>query len=99
MIACRLSPSPGVEEITGEWEKQEQTLPPIHLSLWVERDTLRARLRLSGSESFGTAKLDGRALHLDLSGREQLTAKLVSTNQLELRLARTGEGYRLRKTN
>jgi hypothetical protein len=100
IIACRLSASPAREEIIGEWEKQEQTLPPIHLSLWLERDTLRARLRLSGSESIGTARLAGRELRLDLSGRaEQLTGTLVSANELELRFARAGEGYRLRKTD
>ena len=87
-----------MEDITGDWEKQEQTLPPIHLRLWLERDTLRARLRLSGSESFGTARLDGRQLHLDLSGRaERLEGTLISTNEIELRLGRTGEGYRLRR--
>jgi hypothetical protein len=100
IIACRLSPSPGVEDITGDWEKQGQTLPPIHLSLWLERDTLRARLRLSGSESTGTARLDGRVLHVDLSGRaEQLTGRLISASTLELRRTRTGEVYRLRKTD
>jgi heat shock protein HslJ len=83
-------------QVTGEWEKEEQTLPPIHLRLWVERDTLRARLRLSGSESFGIASFDGRALRLDLSGRARpLEAELVAPNELELRLG--ARGYRLRR--
>jgi len=98
IIACRLSASPAMEDITGEWEKQEQTLPPIHLRLWLDRDTLRARLRLSGSESTGKATLNGRELRLDLSGRaEQLTGTLISANELELRFA-PGRAYRLRKT-
>jgi hypothetical protein len=97
IIACRLSASPGVEDITGDWEKQEQTLPPIHLSLWLERDTLRARLRLSGSDLTGTARLTGRELRLDLSGRaEQITGTLVSASELELRFGER-EPYRLQK--
>lgn len=100
IIACRPVPHPGPEQMTGDWEKQEQTLPPIHLRLWLERDTLRARLRLSGSESIGTARLDGRELRLILSGRaEQFTGTLISPNELELRFGRGGRTYRLRKTD
>jgi hypothetical protein len=100
IMACRPVPHPGPEEMTGDWEKQEQTLPPIHLRLWLERDTLRARLRLSGSESTGTATVDGRELRLDLSGRaEGLTGTLISANELELRFGRGGRAYRLRKTD
>ena len=89
--------SPLLSQITGDWEKQEETLPPIQLRLWIERDTLRARLRLSGSESAGTATLHGRELRLRLSGRpEQLTGEFVSPKELELRFARGTQTYRLR---
>ena len=90
--------APDSARVTGEWEKEEQTLPPIHLRLWLERDTLRARLRLSGSESFGIGTFDGRTLRLDLSGRAQpIRAELVSENELELRLAEGTDAYRLRR--
>jgi len=86
----------GAAQVTGDWEKEEQTLPPIHLRLWIDGDTLRARLRLSGSEAFGIASFDGRALRLELSGRpEPLTAQLVATNELELGLG--SRTYRLRR--
>ena len=98
VIACRAPALPGPEQVTGEWEKQEQTLPPIHLRLWLERDTLRARLRLSGSESTGTATFDGRELHLALSGREPLTGQLISPDELELRFSSGARAYRLRRT-
>ena len=91
--------SPRAEDITGDWEKLENTLPPIQLRLWVERDTLRARLRLSGSESIGTATIVGRELRLTLAGRtEQLTGELVSPNELELHFPRPSS-YRLRRRN
>jgi hypothetical protein len=84
--------------VTGDWEKEEQTLPPIHLRLWLERDTLRARLRLSGSESFGTGAFDGRTLRLDLSGRPApMRAELTSADALELRLAEGTDAYLLRR--
>ena len=95
--ACAPTLSPGVEEVVGDWERDEDTLPPIHLRLWVERDTLRARLRLSGSESIGVATLDGSALRLRLSGRpETLVGEFRSKTELELGLGQ--QFYRLRKT-
>lgn len=85
-------------QLAGDWEKEEQTLPPIHLRLWLDGDSLRARLRLSGSESFGVARFDGRALRIDLSGRaEPLLGELIATNELELRLTRGARGYLLRR--
>src|SRR5688572_28199449 len=85
-----------VLQVTGDWEKEEQTLPPIHLRLWLERDTLRARLRLSGSESFGTGTFDGRMLRLDLADRAQpLRGELLSVDELELRFTGSADAYRL----
>src|SRR5688500_5212295 len=90
--------APAAERVTGDWEKEEQTLPPIHLRLWLEHDTLRARLRLSGSESFGTGTFDGRMLRLDLAGRTgPIRVELISANELELRFAEGREVYRLSK--
>lgn len=90
--------APDAEQLTGDWEKEEQTLPPIHLRLWLERDTLRARLRLSGSESFGTGTFDGRTLRLELSGRAgPIVAELISANEFELRFADGTAAYRLKR--
>jgi heat shock protein HslJ len=88
---------PQLEQVAGEWEKREETLPPIHLTLRVERDTLRARLRLSGSESTGMATFDGRHLRLALDGRPPMRAELVSATELLLRFTADGEVYRLRR--
>jgi hypothetical protein len=104
-LACSQPPesrqpagAPDAARVTGDWEKEEQTLPPIHLRLWLERDTLRARLRLSGSESFGTGTFDGRTLRLYLSGRAgPLEADLVSANELTLRFGEGTDAYRLRR--
>ena len=88
------------DAVIGEWEKEEQTLPPIHLRLWVDGDILRARLRLSGRESIGTATFNGKELRVDLGQRwERLTGVLVTANELDLRFATTGRAYRLRKRN
>jgi heat shock protein HslJ len=88
------------EDLTGDWEKMETTLPPIQLRIWLERDTLRARLRLSGSESTGTATIVGSELRLTLTGRgEQLTGTLVSPNELALRFSSGAPAYRLRRMN
>ncbi len=90
--------APDSARVTGEWEKEEQTLPPIHLRLWLERDTLRVRLRLSGSESFGTGTFDGRTLRLDLAGRAgPISAQFTSADELELRFAEGTDAYRLRR--
>ena len=86
------------EDVVGEWEKIEQTLPPIHLRLWLDRDTLRARLRLSGRESHGTATFDGANLQVDLGQRGgRLTGVPVKADELEVRLPPGSTAYRLKK--
>ncbi len=88
------------EDVVGEWEKVEQTLPPVHLRLWLDRDILRARLRLSGRELHGTATFNGTDLQVDLGQRgERLTGVLVKEGELEVRLSPRSTAYRLRKRN
>lgn len=88
------------EDVVGEWEKIEQTLPPIHLRLWLDRDTLRARLRLSGRELHGTATFNGTDVQVDLGQPgERLTGVLVKAGELEVRLPPGSTAYRLRKRN
>ena len=96
IFGCTSTATVRVEQVTGEWEKHDDRLPPIHLRLWLERDTLRARLRLSGTESSGTAKLEGNLLRLDLSrGGEPMEGEFLSPTELELRFGLNP--YRLRK--
>ncbi len=83
------------EQVIGAWEKDDDTLPPVHLRLWLERDTLRARLRLSGSESAGTATIQGSEIQLRLSGRDvTIVGEFIS--KTELRLGLGGRSYLLR---
>ncbi len=96
LSACAREWAPRAEQVAGGWEKEEDTLPPIHLLLWLERDTLRARLRLSGSESAGTATVDGTELRLRLAGRpDVLVGEFLSETELRFELGT--KAYRLRR--
>ena len=76
----------------------DDKLPPISLQITAERVGLRARLRLSGSESIGSASLNGRELRVTFGdGRATMVAEVVSRTQLRLRLQATGPEYRLTK--
>ena len=98
-MACARQSSPRIADVVGSWEKEEQTLPPISLDLSSDGDLLRARLRLSGSESNGTAVLDGSTLRLSLQGREKLSGEFVSMTELRLRFGSGADAYILRKQN
>ena len=87
-----------IDEIAGDWQKEEQTLPPISLELVRRGEVLHARLRLSGMESNGTAVLDGATLRVQLPGRDApLIGTLVSPTELDLGLDSGRPPYRLRK--
>ncbi|HVE80061.1 MAG TPA: META domain-containing protein [Gemmatimonadaceae bacterium] len=89
---------PRLDQVVGDWEKPEETLPPIALTLRRDGDAMRARLRLSGSESSGRAVLEGTVLRLDLEGRpRQITGELVSLTELRLLLDPAAAPYRLVK--
>ena len=74
------------DEVLGEWEKQGDSLPPIHLVLSKDRTRMLARLRLSGVDLSGNAILEGAQLRLILAGREPMIGQFVSMSTLKLRL-------------
>jgi hypothetical protein len=57
--SCVKTPAPVGDEILGEWEKQDDLLPPINLVLSREGTTILGRLRLSGREANGIASVEG----------------------------------------
>jgi hypothetical protein len=84
--------------VIGEWEKQEQTLPPINLSITGDSSALRARLRLSGTERFGTATLDGSNLLLKFDrDTQQVRAELRSPTEMRIVFGVNGLSFVLRK--
>jgi len=83
VIACAAK-RVAVEGIVGEWEKQDNSLPPIHLVLSKDGIQIRARLRLSGVDLSGTAQLDGDQLRLNFSGRNEIKARFTSATTLLL---------------
>ena len=97
-IACAGSTAPRGDDLVGEWLKEDKSLPPINLTVTRSGSDLRARVRLSGTERNGSVVLDGTHLRVLLDGAsEPLTGELVSTLDLDIRLAATGQAYRLRK--
>jgi hypothetical protein len=74
-----------VDDVLGEWEKEDNSLPPIHIVLSRDGTRILARIRLSGVDLNGTATLDGNQLRIRLAGREELTGTFNSRNLLNLR--------------
>ena len=99
-IGCSGRPdAPRTPDIVGEWDKLENTLPPVSLTVVRDGAALKARLRLSGTEANGTVVLDSNRLRVQLVGRSQpLTGVLVSRTELRLS-APNGTEYRLLKTS
>ena len=96
--SCRHGSPLSTEEIVGEWRKTENTLPPINLLISSEGVGLRATLRLSGAESRGRVRVEGRHLNVKFDdGRADLDGDFVTKTELDLRPGRNGEVYRLRK--
>ena len=70
--------------IVGEWEKPEQTLPPMNLVVSRHSDGDQARLRLSGVERFGTVTLNGSHVVLHFAGTADITGEILSRTELRL---------------
>jgi hypothetical protein len=87
LAASCASPAPPTPAgLVGEWARVEDALPPIHLTVVDEGQTLGARLRLSGRDARGTATLDGSRLQLSLDGgASQIDGELISDSELRLR--------------
>jgi hypothetical protein len=98
-VACQRPAAPRVvDDIAGDWQKLEKSMPPIDLTLTRTGSDLRARLRLSGRESFGTATLDGTHLRIKLDDQmEPLTGELLSNVELTLKLGLPTDDQRLHK--
>jgi hypothetical protein len=88
---------PSIDEALGEWEKQDNLLPPINLLLSRDDGRIVARLRLSGVEANGAATITETGLRLVLPGRQDIVGEFISKTQLKLRLDAAGPEFELRK--
>jgi hypothetical protein len=87
LSSCVKTPAPVSDDILGEWEKQDELLPPITLVLSREGTTIFGRLRLSGRESHGIALVEGERFRLKLAGQQEVSGQLVSQYELRLHLS------------
>ena len=88
LSSCTSSTSrPASEDLVGEWEKREQTLPPVHLSITRDSAGLSARLRLSGTERVGRVTVDGPTILMQFAGiQEPMRARLPSKAEMHIDL-------------
>ena len=97
-VACQRPVAPRSDDIAGDWLKLEKSMPPVSLTFTQTGSDLRARLRLSGRESFGTATLDGTHLRIKLDDQaEPLLGELLSDVELSLKLVSPTDDQRLHK--
>jgi hypothetical protein len=89
--------APTVDEILGEWEKDDNRLPPISLVLSKHDSGMVARLRLSGIQAIGTGILDGRKLRLIFPARQDALGEFVTKTELRLRLEASRPEFLLKK--
>ena len=85
------------DDAVGQWQKLEESLPPINLVLSRDGTRLLAGLRLSGVELNGLARLQDNQLYLDFPNREPMTGEFTSQSRLNLRLDKLGEPLALTK--
>jgi hypothetical protein len=97
-VGCQRPVAPRTDDIAGDWLKLEKSMPPVNLTFTRTGSDLRARLRLSGRESFGTATLDGTHLRIKLDDQaEPLLGELLSDVELSLKLVSPTDDQRLHK--
>ena len=97
-VACQRPVAPGSADIAGDWLKLDKSMPPVGLTFTRDGSELRARLRLSGREAFGTATLNGTHLRIVLDGQtEPLLGELLSDVELTLKLVSPTDDQRLHK--
>ena len=85
------------DDVLGDWEKQEDSLPPVNLFLSKHGARLLARLRLSGVELNGVARLEDNQLYLDFPNREPMKGEFTSGSSLNLRVDKGSEQFVLTK--
>ena len=97
-VACQGPVAPRGDNIAGDWLKLEKSMPPVNLTFTRTGSDLRARLRLSGRESFGTATLDGTHLRIKLDDQDEpLLGELLSNVELTLKIGSPTDEQRLHK--
>lgn len=97
-VACQRPAAPLSADVAGDWLKLEKSLPPVDLTFTRSGSDLRARLRLSGREAFGTATVNGTHLRIVLDGQtEPLFGELLSDDELTLKLLSPTDDQRLHK--
>ena len=97
-VSCQRPVAPGSADIAGDWLKLDKSMPPVWLTFTREGSDLRARLRLSGREAFGTATVSGTHLRIKLDDQtEPLLGELVSDAELTLKLLSPTDDQRLHK--
>jgi hypothetical protein len=86
LFACSDTPDPATASdiIVGEWEKPENSLPPVNLVVTRYGDGDRARLRLSGVERNGTVTLNGNRVVLHFPGIPDINGEILSRTELRL---------------
>jgi hypothetical protein len=99
LTSCESSPAPSADDAIGDWEKQDNLLPPINFVLSGNNGRIDARLRLSGVEANGTATLVDGQLRLRFPDRQDVVGQLISKNEMRLRLNGAGPEFVLRKRN
>ena len=98
VAACQRPAAPVSADIAGDWLKLDKSMPPVGLLITREGSDLRARLRLSGREAFGTVTLNGTHLRIMLEDQtEPLLGELVSDVELSLKLVSPTDDQRLHK--
>jgi hypothetical protein len=97
-VACNRPVAPSAADIAGDWLKLEKSMPPVSLLLTRTGGELRARLRLSGREAFGTATLEGTHLRIKLDDQaEPLLGELVSDVEMTIKIGSPTDVQRLHK--
>ena len=98
VAACQRPAAPVSADIAGDWLKLDKSMPPVGLLITRDGSDLRARLRLSGREAFGTVTLNGSRLRIMLEDQtEPLLGELVSDVELSLKLVSPTDDQRLHK--
>jgi hypothetical protein len=97
LTSCASPVVPNADEVIGEWQKPDDSLPPINLVLSRNEGRILARLRLSGVEANGTASVEGTKLRLTLPGREDMAGEFLSKSELKLRLDTAGPEFVLKR--
>jgi hypothetical protein len=95
VASCMAADTIRPTDVLGEWSRPGDSFPPVNLTLSDSGSGLRARLRLSGTETHGSATIEGHQLRLALDGRPEMSGEWVSKTELRLHFGGTAGSYTL----